>query len=637
MKYNPARRKEDRGYWKIWSFLARFFTIIGIAAFISTIFISFTFFKISNYKPPALPDNIVLTYKLKPNLFETTQKPSLKGALLRPPTTLHEIAEALDIARKDDRVKAIIVDIQGVSYNMAQIQELRDAIKRFRDSGKFAKIFANDFGATSGGTKSYYFATAFDEIWMQPMGMVAITGLRSETPFIKKPMDKLGVKANFDHRGKYKSAVEGFTRYSMSDDARNMNKSIIDDLGGQILEAISKDRNIEYNKVLELINNAPHMDSEALQNKLIDRLGYYDNLIDNIKNKFGDDIEFINLLGYGFGAKTEDGDGGVAGFFSQLWHKKDPDSLTDGKNKIALIYGSGVIVPYNNKAFASSPMTAMRKPVIYTDKLTKAFSDATNNEEIAVIVFRIDSPGGSPVAAEALRRAVLKAKEKGKKVIVSMGGTAASGGYWAVVNADKIIAEPATLTGSIGVFAGKIVLDELWKKIGVNWENISFGKNSAMWSPNSEFSDSEKERFSVMLDKIYSEFIKIVAEGRGFTIEEVEKIAQGRVWTGRQAKEIGLVDELGGIEFALSEARIMIANDKNADIPILHFPERKSTLELIFQMLTEGSASINTNSVTIFMEDMPKEIQNIYDIWAVIKNLGDISLFSPLAANFDFK
>ncbi len=630
MKYKPSRRNEDRGYGRILTFFVRFFTVLGVAAFISAGLTSITLIRMMNYQPPALPDNILLVYKLKSNLFETTKKFSFKGPLMRPPTTLHEIAEAMDIAKKDPRVKGLALDIESSNYNLAQIQELRDAVHRFREYGKFAMVFADDIGGLSGGMKTYYLSSAFDEIWMQPMGMVGITGMHSETPFLSGLMETLGVTANFDHRGKYKSAMESITRTSMSLPHKEMMTSIIDDLSSQIISGVAEGRGLKPEHVKELINGAPYMGQESLDNKLIDKLDYYDNFIASAKEKSGEDIETIDLLGYGFGVKTENTEDGMVGFFTQLWHKKDTETAREGKGKVALIYGSGMIVPHKKSSSSLvAPIAGMGEKTLFADKISSAFNAAAKNDDVSVIVFRIDSPGGSPGAAETLRHAVVSAQEKGKKVVVSMGGTAASGGYWAVVNADHIIAEPGTLTGSIGVFAGKVVLDKLWKKLGVKWEAITLGDNADMWSMNSVFSETSNERFEAMLDNIYDNFIKIVAEGREMTLEEVEKVAQGRVWTGKQAKEIGLVDSLGGIEMALAYARELSGFEKEDDVPLVYYPAKKSTLELMIQLLTEGSASISPISVNI-----PTELQGIYNLWTLSKLSQEFIVISPIAENF---
>lgn len=636
MKFQPSRRKEDRGFRRILSFFGRFFTVLGIAAFISCSFAAVTLINAMNYSPPPLPQNILLSYQLKSDLFETASKPSLSSALLRPPTTLHEVAEALELASTDPRVSGLIIDIKSSDYSLAQIQELRDAIHRFREKGKFTMVYSDSFGGLSGGVGTYYLASAFEEIWMQPMGMLSVNGIRNETPFIKGIADKFGIYADFHHRGKYKSAVESLTRTDMSPEHKEMMTSLINDLAGQVIDGIASDRAMPRETVDALIDRSPYSGDEALAEKLITSLDYYDVFLEAAREKAGQDktdkAEIIDLLGYGFGAKVEEEDTGMSGFFAQLFHKKSPASLQEGKKKVALVYASGAIVPHKKSSSAASPFSALGGSTIFADKTAKAIRSAANADDISSIVFRIDSPGGSPTAAETLRRAVVYAKENGKKVVVSMGSTAASGGYWAVVDADYIYAEPATLTGSIGVFAGKVVLKDLWEKIGLSWDSVSYGKNSDMWSTNSKFPPAAQERFDAMLDHVYSNFINRVATGRNMSKDAVEKIAQGRVWTGRQAKENGLIDDLGSIEDAILKAKAMAGLTPEHDVPLVHYPPRKSTLELMIKLFTEGMAYSPS-----FSTHIPQELTQVYHVFALSQMLDNPLVISPVAAGFSIR
>jgi protease-4 len=266
---------------------------------------------------------------------------------------------------------------------------------------------------------------------------------------------------------------------------------------------------------------------------------------------------------------------------------------------------------------------------MFADRISASIRSAAQNDKVAAIVLRMDSPGGSPVAAEAIRRAVVYAREKEKKVIVSMGAAAASGGYWAVANADHIVAAPATLTGSIGVFAGKLVLEDLWKKLGVTWESVNIGKNADMWSAQSHFSPTARKRFDALLDNIYNSFVALVAEGRGMTIEEVEKIAQGRVWTGKQALEVGLVDSLGGLEEALQKAKELAGFTPDEAVPVVQYPPRRSTLELLFELFTESAVSGVPPIST--MGQLPKGAAELLHLWTLSQNSTQPLAISPLA------
>jgi protease-4 len=652
MQTNLTRRKEDKGFGRVFSFLGRIFAVFGFALFISICFFLATVHRAVNYAPPPLPENILLTYKLKPNLYKTSQKPSLRGPLLRPPTTLHEIVDAIDMAATDDRVSGLVIHAGASHYDLAEIQELRDVIHRFRDKGKKAWIYSENFGGMGGGTGTYYLAAAFDEIWLQPLGVVSITGISSETPFLKGVMEKFGIEAEFDHRGQYKSAMESLTRKDMSQPSRRMMTELLGDLAAQITEGIAADRGMTPEEVRKLIDTAPHLGTEAAENKLIDKLEHYDILLETAKeeaekqiksaaHKNDDDdddddddekedeeegIKTIDLLGYGFSAKVEEDEEGMVGFLSQLIRKKAPVTAHKGKDKIALIYASGAIMPSKDGGGAS-PLSGGEP--MFADRISSSIRSAAQNEEIAAIVLRMDSPGGSPTAAEAIRRAVVYAREKDKKIIVSMGGAAASGGYWAVVNADHIVAAPATLTGSIGVFAGKMVLEDLWKKLGITWESVNIGENADMWSSQSQFSPTARKRFSALLDHIYDSFVALVAEGRGMTPEEVEKVAQGRVWTGKQALEVGLIDSLGGLEEALQKAKEMAGFKPEEAVPVVQYPPRRSTLELLFELFTESAVS-GVPPISTAMP-LPEGAAELLQIWALSRSQTEPLVISPLA------
>jgi len=382
----------------------------------------------------------------------------------------------------------------------------------------------------------------------------------------------------------------------MSAPHREMMTGLIDDLAGQIVAGIAADRKMSPDRVRQIVNGAPYNDTEALRLKLVDRVGYYDQALEESMAKAAG-AGIVGLQGYSFTSGTINLNLGVTGFISKFFRKTDPAYATRNKSKIALIFGAGDIVSYKNKVYAGFGESGMS-----ADKIVAAFEAAEKDNAIAAVVFRVDSSGGSPVAAETIRRALMRVQQKGKPVIVSMSGYAASGGYWIAAPADKIVAQPATITGSIGVFGGKFVLAQLWEKIGVNWDSVSSGDNARMWSVNAPFTGREKARFEAMLDNIYESFIVRVMAGRKMTREQVLAVAEGYVWTGRQAKEKGLVDELGGLDTAIELARTAAKLPPGQEVHIERFPAPKSTLELFIQLATEG-VSLAPN-ISIRAEDI---------------------------------
>ncbi len=583
MKDIFRRRHEDRLPGRMLNFLKRFLIVMGVSATIAFVLLVVTLNKAVNYVPPSLPDSMILTYTFKSGLEETVTKPAFSQPLLRPATTFHEVIESLTQASRDPRVKGFAARLQDIDMTPAQIQELRDTVLKFRKSGKSATIFTEDFGGFSSGMGDYYLATAFDQIWLQPVGAVSINGVAAEVPFLKGVMDKLGVEAAFGHKGLYKAAPESLTETGMSAPHREMMTALIGDLADQMVAGIAADRKMTPAAVRQLIDGAPYTDQEALRLNLVDKIGYHDEMMVQAQEKAGPDAETVKLLGYSFKADTIKLNLGITGFISKFFRKENPDFFDRNKSKIALIFGVGDIVSYRSKTkagFGEGGMSA--------DKISAAFAAARKDSNVVAVVFRIDSPGGSPAAAETIRRAVIETQKKGKPVIVSMGGYAASGGYWIAAPADKIIAEPATITGSIGVFGGKLVLAQLWQKLGVNWDSVSSGDNALMWSSNAGFSAKEKARLDALLDNIYESFITRVMEGRKMTREKVMTAAEGRAWTGRQAKALGLVDELGGLDRAIVAAMAAAKLSPDQDVPVERFPERKSTMELFIQLATEG-------------------------------------------------
>ncbi len=589
MSYTPARRKEDRFTAKAFSFVQRFFFVIGVAAVISVGLILATFVRAARYVPPGLPDQMVLTYTFRSELAETIDKPSLNQPIFYPQTTFHEIVHALEIAAKDPRVSGFVARIEDPSYSLAQFQEMRDAISHFRAGGKFAWVFAESFGGLGQGMGEYYLASVFDVIWMQPVGSVSVGGISSEVPFLRGLMDKLGVRAEFGHKGRYKAAPETFTRHSMTDEQRANLKSIVGDLYSQMTEGIASTRGMPVEKLKRLVDRSPLSDKAALEEKLVDRLGYSDVMVEEAKKEIGEAGEFIDIGRYAFSSRTENLKSGMPGFVQNYFRKKHVSTETKGRPKIALIYGSGTIMSGSGRVEAMNGIFAGTS-VMSARKIQSAFDMALEDEQVAAIVFRIDSPGGAPSASETIRRAVIKAKEKGKPVVVSMGGMAASGGYWVATHADKIVAEPGTLTGSIGVFGGKIVLAGLWDKLGVSWDGVTFGKSAGMWSANRPFTQEEAARFDTVLDDLYKSFRERVAEGRKMTEAQVMAAAEGRVFTGRQAKEQGLVDLLGGLDLAIEEAQKLAAVTPDQNPVVERFPPQLSPMEMFIKMALYGSS-----------------------------------------------
>jgi len=507
----------------------------------------------------SLPDDMILVMNLSEPVSETELGRTLADPFSSSGMTIRSFVETLDRAGRDERTRGLLLNLDTGAMELAHIQEIRGAIKRFRSAGKFAHIYTASFADLRSGIGAYYLASAFDEIWVQPTGFISITGLSIEMPFAKEVLNKLGANPEFLHREEYKSAMESFTRASISPENREMLESIMAEFSAQIFADIAMDRAIENDLLKAQIDRGLITGEDAVKASLITKVGYADELVDSVRQKIGGDVDadeppLVVLEDYA----------------DVMLDDRQP---SDGE--VALVHVSGQIVPGSKPepGFASG------------DYIASAIMDAADMESVKVIVVRVDSPGGSPSASETIRRAIVSAKADGKKVIVSMGPVAASGGYWVSVNADKIYAMPTTLTGSVGVIMGKFELSGLWDKVGVNWDSVRWGKNAGLWSPNEPLTAQGRAALETAIDSTYAAFIGRVAEGRKMKPEDVRKIAKGRAWTGTQARANGLIDELGGLDSAMDEAAKMAEVTDRAKLRVIQLPEPLSPFEQIMELM----------------------------------------------------
>ena len=501
-------------------------------------------------KPTPLPARIILSADLDQDLAEGQGSDVVSRALFGDKMTLRDFLDALEQAGDDPRVAGVYARLGDDSLGLARVQQVRDAIAAFRKKGKFAIAFADTFGEFGPATRPYYLATAFDQIWLQPMGDVGLTGLYTETPFLKDTLEKIGVAADFDHRSEYKSAMNSLTEASMPAAQREETEGLLDSLDGQIVRDIAAARKISEPDLHALIDRAPLFANEALSGHLVDKLGYRDEAIAAAERRAGGGATMVALSRY----------------LDKVGHPNNSGI------KIALIDGDGLITREGTGG------SLVDQNGFDAQTVAKAIRDAIADKDVRAILFRVDSPGGSVVASETVWREIDRAHRMGKPVIVSMGDVAASGGYYIAAPADKIVAEPATLTGSVGVLAGKIVLSGLMEKLGVNFTAIGRGANAGMFSGVDDFSPEAKQKLSDMLDRVYQGFKDHVAAGRHLSPDAVEAIAKGRVWSGEDAKKNGLVDALGGYEVALKLAKQAAKIPVDAPIDLVTFPARKNPL-----------------------------------------------------------
>jgi len=453
--------------------------------------------------------------------------------------------------REDEHVKAVVLTVADLEVGWARLQSLRRSLIALRQAGKQVWVYVAE-----GGMREYYLASAADKILVAPAGHLMITGLAAETMFFKGALDKLGVTAQVHRAGQYKSAAEPFTRESMSPANREMLDSLLDDLYGQIVDDIAEARHKSKAEVCELIDHGLFLAQEALAAGLIDHVAYEDEIESLLEAQLGT-AEMIE----------------VADYQRQYRRALRRRLLREDHGKIAVVTVDGPIKR------GESVDGGEGTHAVGSTSFASDVKEAREDESIAAIVVRITSPGGSGLASDLMWRELVKTGEE-KPVVISMGDVAASGGYYLALAGGKVFAEAGTITGSIGVIAGKAVLRDLYTRVGVSKDIITRGKKAALFSDYHEFSQPEQERLDFEIQAFYKDFLTKVASCRSLSLEAVEPNAQGRVWSGRQAWSRGLVDEIGGFEEALREAKQRAGFVPDQPVMVERFPRPSSLWQL---------------------------------------------------------
>ena len=513
---------------------------------------------------PSIGDNSLLTLRVAGTLPDYTPDDPFKKIFGGPDQSLTGLVMNFKKAKVDKRIKAILLDVDMSGVGWGKAEEIRDAITDFRSSGKPVYAYV-EFGLN----KEYYIATACDKIIVPPPGELFINGLAADVMFFRGSLDKLGIYPDIFQIGKYKSAGDMFTQKEMTDAHKEYINSMLDDLYGHYVNKIAEARHKSPDEVRALIDNAPYSAAKAKEAGLIDEVLYSDDV----------EKEFKKLLGY----KDTDTFVAVRG---ADYRDVSPESLGLNKGeRIAVIYATGDI------GSGSSQNSPSGEQSIGSDTLAKALNDAAADKTIKAVVLRVDSPGGSGLASDIIWHAVEAANQK-KPVVVSMGDVAASGGYYISASAAKIIAQPSTITGSIGVVAGKPVMRGFYDWLGISNQYVLRGKNAGMFRETEKFSDDERAKFEDWIKTTYyQDFVPKVAQGRHKDPKDVDAVGQGRVWTGAQAKDRGLVDDFGGLDKAIEVAKQLakIPADKGVERVILPYPTT-----FLQQLLSGGDENANT-------------------------------------------
>ena len=506
---------------------------------------------------PTVPDNSVLVLKISGDLPDyAPDDPTAKLFGITQPQSFTSLLTQLRKAKVDKRIGAVLLDIDFPQIGWGKAEELREAIKDFRTSGKPVYAYME-----IGMNKEYYIATAAEKVYLPPAGDLYVNGFAAQAMFYKGSLDKLGIEAEVIQRGpKYKNAPDQYTKDKMGEGQREVIDALLGEYWTRLTGGIAEARNKSTTDVEAIIDGAPYHADDAKTNGLIDDALYRDQVYDQLKTR----------LGY----KPEDKLRTISG---SDYRETPADSLgLNNGERVAVIYASGAI---NMGSSSKSPFGG---EMVGADTIVKAVIDAANDSSIKAIVLRVDSPGGSALASDLMWHALENAKAK-KPVVVSMSDVAASGGYYIACNASKIVAEPTTVTGSIGVFMGKPVMKGFYDWLGITTEYVQRGKNSGIFREDQKWTPDERAKMEAQADKIYyNDFLPKVAAGRGKTQEEVNTLGQGRVWTGTQAKKNGLIDEFGGLEKAIEIAKQLANLPADKDVRRIAYPEPRSFLDAYF-------------------------------------------------------
>lgn len=478
------------------------------------------------------PGPILLELDLTEGVVTTPPADPMAAFRARRRTHLDDVIEGLRRAAVDDDVVALVAKIGAGGFGFAIAQELRAAVTVFRSKGKRAVAWSESFGELAPGTVGYYLATGFDEIWLQESGDVGLIGLEGRALFVRDALDRAGVQMQLGQRHEYKNAANMFLERELTPPHREAIGRIVESSADQIISGIADRRELSEDAVRGLVDRGPIPAADARDAGLVDHVGYRDEVYEAVRGAH-DGAKLLYLSRY----------------------RRSPSAMltrrlaTRGKPSLAVVYGTGAI-RVGRSGHAPMGGTAMG-----SDTVSAAIRAAVRAEDIKAIVFRVDSPGGSYAASDTIRREIILARRAGKPVVVSMGDVAGSGGYFVSMAADTIVASPGTITGSIGVLAGKPVLEDLLGRIGVAIGAVGAGAHAGMFSTRTPYTEEEWRLLNSWLDRVYDDFTAKVAADRDLSSERVHDVARGRIWTGADAKEHGLVDELGGLADAIDLAR----------------------------------------------------------------------------------
>jgi protease IV len=534
------------------------FTLLGMAVFFSIA--AFVAMYLLIGREPSVATRSTLVLQVGGDLAELAPADVFGYFRGNRTPTLRSVVDNLRKAKVDSRVRAVLLKPTDFSSPFwAKVQEIRDAVLDFRKSGKPVYAYLE-----YGGDREYYLASAADKVYLMPSAPLDLTGIATYELFLRGTLDKIGAYPDLHHIGDYKTAVNTFTQKTFTAAHKEMDESLNRDLYDQIVRGIADGRKKSDAEIRQRFDEGPFLPEDALHAGLIDDVAYEDQVEEKLKS--GEKRERLDADDYSRISLTSVG-------------------LNRGP-RIAVVYAAGTI------ASGKSGFDPVNGPVIGSDTLIEHIRQARKDRSVRAIVLRVDSPGGSAAASDAVWRELMltRSENPDRPLVVSMGDLAASGGYYIAMPAQVIVAQPSTLTGSIGIFGGKIVTGGVYGKLGANIESSSVGKNAEINSPVRPYNASELKKLQEQLQAFYDQFVEKVADSRHTTPEKIDAIAQGRVWTGRQGKQNQLVDELGGLDRAIAIAKQRAKIPADSGVEIVVYPARKSFYEILSDQFSGGSS-----------------------------------------------
>jgi protease-4 len=546
--------------------IALVISLIAIAAFVSIAGVLFMLVMIS--RGPSVPQQATLVLRPGGALAETPPDDVVGQIVGRDAVTIRALVNSVRMAKRDQRITGLLLLPTAIdSPFWGKIQELREAILDFRESGKPVVAFLE-----YGGEREYYLASAANRVVLLPTSPLDLAGVASYEIFLRGALDKVGAYPDFVHVGDYKTAVNQFTEKGLTPEHREMSESLNRDMYAQLVRGIAEARRMTESEVRILLDQGPFAPADALKAGLVDDLAYRDQL-DDLVPELRDSEDRRRIEGSDY-ARTSSR---AAGFRP--------------RSRIAVLYASGVI------ASGRSSRDAVNGAIVGSDTMVEQIQRIRDDESIRAIVLRVDSPGGSSVASDVIWRELMITRDQQptRPLIVSMSDLAASGGYYISMPGQVIVAQPATLTGSIGIFGGKIAVGGTMDKLGISTATIKSGANADMTSPFAPFTTAQREKLRDYMQGFYDNFVEKAATSRGKTREEIHAVAQGRVWTGQQARDHGLVDELGGLDRAVAIAKGRAGIPADEDVELVAYPPRRGLYEALREQF--GTAGISMWSI----------------------------------------